>query len=305
MKRFSLYLLLAALLPFAGAAGADTLSLEEMLAADEAQMTDAIPGTVAPQDTPAPTAVPVQTPLPTEAPPPIEEGEPDTYFELPPTKAPEPDLRPVYVRDEMIDNIIALAQQLYTRAVGKPQRAQYAGDIYVCKNFTVYLFRQVAEGYRMAAYPDTELVIPNNQTRDDCAPYTYGVEWQDVSAEAGNPFVEAARFRYDNDLSMEENRENARAFLRQVKRGDYFQMAANYYYGIGAHSMIFIADYDPETDTVRWTDSNMKGKSIGGERYAYVQYDAVKEIDWFVDAFCRKKYGATLYRLREDIVRAE
>ena len=305
MRRLSLYLLLAALLLFACAASADTLSLEEMLAADEAHMTDAIPGTVAPQDSPAPIASPAQTPLPTEALPPIEEVERDTYFEMPPAKEPETAPGPVYVRDEMIDSIIALAQQLYTRAAGKPQRAQYAGDIYVCKNFTVYLFRQVAEAYRMEAYPDTELVIPNNQTREDCAPYTYGVEWQDVSAEAGNPFVEAARFRYDNDLSMEENRENAREFLKQVRRGDYFQMAANYYYGIGAHSMIFIADYDPETDTVRWTDSNMKGKSINGERYAYVQYDAVKEIDWFVDAFCRKKYGATLYRLREDIVRAE
>ena len=37
-------------------------------------------------------------------------------------------------REEMIDGIIALAQQLYTKAAGKPQRAQYAGDIYVCKN---------------------------------------------------------------------------------------------------------------------------------------------------------------------------
>ena len=63
--------------------------------------------------------------------------------------------------------------------------------------------------------------------------------------------------------------------------------------------------YDPETDSVRWTDSNMKGKSINGERYAYVQYDAVKEIDWFIDAFCRSKYGATIYRLRDDIIYAE
>ncbi len=35
------------------------------------------------------------------------------------------------------------------------------------------------------------------------------------------------------------------------------------------------------------------------------KYDAVKPIDWFVDAFCRKKYGATIYRLRDDIVYAE
>jgi len=33
-----------------------------------------------------------------------------------------------------------------------------------------------------------------------------------------------------------------------------------------------------------------------------VQYDAQKDIDWFVDAFCRKKYGATIYRLRGDII---
>lgn len=205
-------------------------------------------------------------------------------------------------REALIDQIIALAKELYDKAGGRPQRAQYAGDIYVCKNFTVHLFRESCASYRMAAYPDVPLVIPNNQKKADCAPYVYGVEWQDVAAEEGNPFYTAASFRYDDALSAEENREKARAFLRQAQRGDYFQMAANYYYGVGAHSMIFIADYDPETDSVHWTDSNMKGKSVNGERYAYVQYDAVKEIDWFVDAFCRKKYGATLYRLREDII---
>ena len=303
MKRFALFLLLAALLLPGCGASADTLSLEDMLAADEAIMIDDIPepaaspSAVAEEPTPA---------LPLEETPAVEEGETDTFFEHPlrEEKANET-TGPVYAREEMIDRIIALAQQLYTKAAGKPQRAHYAGDIYICKNFTVHLFREIAVDYRMAAYPDTELVIPNNKTREDCAPYVYGVEWQEVSAEDGNPFIEAARFRYDESLSMEENRANARAFLMQAQRGDYFQMAASYYYGIGAHSMIFIADYDPETDTVRWTDSNMKGKSINGERYAYVQYDAVKEIDWFVDAFCRKKYGATIYRLREDIVEAE
>ena len=70
------------------------------------------------------------------------------------------------------------------------------------------------------------------------------------------------------------------------QKGDYFQMAANYYYGIGAHSMIFIEDYDPETDSVTWADSNMKGEKRNGERYGYVQYEANKEIDWFVDAYC-------------------
>ena len=207
-------------------------------------------------------------------------------------------------REAFIDRIISLAETLYTKAGGRAQRAQYAGDIYICKNFTVHLFRQTCDDFRMSAYPDTPLVIPNNQKKEDCAPYVYGVEWQDVPAEDGNPFYAAAEFRYNSDLSAAENRELARAFLKQVQRGDYFQMAANYYYGVGAHSMIFTQDYDPETDSVTWTDSNMKGTSIGGERYAYVQYGANKPIDWFVDAFCRKKYGATIYRLRDDIIYA-
>ena len=211
---------------------------------------------------------------------------------------------PSAARADFIDRILLTARSLYEQADGRARRAQYSGDIYVCKNFTVHLFRETRDDFRIAAFPDVELVIPNNQKKADCAPYVYGVEWQDVPASEGNPFYAAASFRYDDALSREENRENARAFLRQVQRGDYFQMAANYYYGVGAHSMVFTADYDPEADAVRWTDSNMKGKTVNGERYAYVQYDAVKEIDWFVDAFCRKKYGATIYRLRDDIIYA-
>ena len=208
-------------------------------------------------------------------------------------------------RDAFIDDIINLAQREFEQTGGRAQRAQYSGDIYVCKNFTVYLFRQNAGKYRMAEYPDVELVIPDNRPKKECTVPVYGVEWKDVPAEEGNPFYVAAQFVYNEDLSKEENWELAREFLKQVKRGDYFQMAANYYYGVGAHSMIYIADYDPETDTVRWCDSNMKGEKRNGDRYGYVQFDAVKEIDWFVDAFCRKKHGATLYRLRDDIIYAQ
>ena len=208
-------------------------------------------------------------------------------------------------RDDLIDDIIALAEQLYTNANGRSQRAHYAGDIYICKNFVAHLFLQTAGAYRMAEYPDVPLTIPDNLPREECEPYSYGIAWTDIPASEGNPFYAAARFRYNDALTDEQNRANARAFLRQVRRGDYFQMAANYYYGIGAHSLVFIADYDSQTDSVHWTDSNMKGERRNGERYAYVQYDAKREIDWFIDAFCRKGYGATIYRLRGDIVRAE
>ena len=122
----------------------------------------------------------------------------------------------------------------------------------------------------------------------------------------GNPFYIAAEFRYDKSLSKEENMELALAFMREVKRGDYFQMSADYQYGKGAHSAIMISDYDPETDTVHWMDSNMRGgKHADGLRYGLVQYDEVKEIRWWAEAFCKKKRGATIYRLRDDIIFAE
>ena len=207
-------------------------------------------------------------------------------------------------REAFIDAIVDTARTLFDKANGRLQRAQYAGDIYVCKNFTVHLFTQNADRFRMAEYPGVPLKIPNNLSPDECVDFAYGQVWEDVAAAEGNPFYTAAAFRYDSSLSLAENEEIARQFMTQVQRGDYFQMSAEYYYGTGAHSLVFIGDYDPVDGTVRWTDSNMKGEKRDGIRFGLVQYDAVKDIDWFVDAFCHPKRGATLYRLRDDIIYA-
>ena len=208
-------------------------------------------------------------------------------------------------RDALIDGYIETGRQVYEKAGGKLQRAHYAGDIYVCKNFTTYVFAQNADKYRLAGYPGVRLAVPANQTAEDCKPYQYGYRWKDVSAEEGNPFVVAAQFLYDTDLSKAENMELALALMRQVQKGDYFQMSADYYYGKGAHSAVMIADYDPETDSVHWMDSNMKGEKKDGIRYGLVQFDAEKPIRWWAEAFCKKGRGATIYRLRDDIVFAE
>ncbi|MBQ8081336.1 MAG: hypothetical protein IJ240_05490 [Clostridia bacterium] len=210
-------------------------------------------------------------------------------------------------REQFIEDIIGTAEQLYlkTNSGKKAMRAQKSGDIYVCKNFTVHVFRENAGKYRIGEFPDVKLVIPDNLPAKQCKKTDYGVEWKEVAASDGNPFYIAAQFIYDTGKTKAENREAAREFLKLAQRGDYFQMRANYYYGIGAHSMIFTAPYDPETDTVTWCDSNMKGKKVDGVRYGYVQFNANKEIDWFVDAFCRNRYGATIYRLRDDIILAE
>ena len=206
-------------------------------------------------------------------------------------------------REELIDRIVELGRKLYEEADGKRKRAHYASDIYVCKNFTVYLFRQNRDDFRMAEYPDTPLVIPNNLPAKQCKPYAYGFLWEDVPAEKGNPFEVAAQFIYDADLSREENMALAMDFMRQAQRGDYFQMSADYEYGVGAHSAIMLS-YDPAADEIHWMDSNMRGGKKDGIRYGLVQFDAVKPVEWWASAFCHKKRGATLYRLRQDIMYA-
>ena len=90
-------------------------------------------------------------------------------------------------------------------------------------------------------------------------------------------------------------------FMRQAQRGDYFQMSAKYEYGTGAHSAIMLG-YDPETDEIHWMDSNMRGGKKKGIRYGLVQFDEVKSVAWWASTFCKKTRGATLYRLRDDIV---
>lgn len=224
--------------------------------------------------------------------------------EIPDTSLQEEPEADTTARDDFIDRIIELGHQLYLKADGKSQRAHYASDIYVCKNYTVYLFKQNRDDFRMAEYPDVQLVIPNNLPKADCKPYAYGLAWEDISAADGNPFYEAASFRYDTSLTKEENMELACEFMRQVQRGDFFQMSAQYEYGTGAHSAIMMG-YDPETDEIHWLDSNMRGGKKDGIRYGLVQYDEVKSVEWWAEAFCLKTRGATLYRLRDDIIYAE
>lgn len=122
------------------------------------------------------------------------------------------------VRAKWIDELIAFAETEYKKTGGRLQSAHYSDDIYVCKNFTVHLFKNTASKYRMLAYPRVRLSVPNNKSREECAPYSYGIEWEYKPASEGNPFFTAASFRYDETLSEEENRTNAIIFMTNVKK---------------------------------------------------------------------------------------
>ena len=92
---------------------------------------------------------------------------------------------------------------------------------------TVYVFRENSENFRIAEFPTVPLTVPNNLPAKECKPYSYGYCWEDVPAEEGNPFYIAAQFLYDPGLSKAANMELALEFMRQVRRGDYFQMTAD------------------------------------------------------------------------------
>lgn len=225
----------------------------------------------------------------------------------PPTATPIPENDgTLTAREDFINRIFDLGYELYVKADGKAQRAIKKGDIYLCKNFTTHIFNELRDDYCMAEYPDVRLRIPNNE--QECYPYSYGVEWEDVSAAKGNPFYVAASFRYDKNLSYDENFELACEFMRNAQRGDFFQMSADYEYGMGAHSAIMMS-YDAEKDEIHWMDSNMRGysKVVNGEklRYGICQYDEVRSVEWWAGTFCHTRRGATLYRLRDDITYRE
>jgi len=208
-------------------------------------------------------------------------------------------------KEEFIEQMIALAKKNSTQSRYKFAPAESDTDIGVCKNFVMRLFDTFKAGYRMAEYPDTKLFMPKNNTKKNCAPYDYGIEWAPAEASDGCPFEIVAQFKYDKSLTKEENYEIAYAMMEQVQRGDFFQMVGNYGGGNGPHSLFFIKDYNPSTTMLHWTDSNMRGKRVDGVRWGYLQYDADATAKWFVDCFNMKNRGATLYRLRDDLYKFE
>lgn len=206
-------------------------------------------------------------------------------------------------REELIEKMIALAYDNSKDSRYKFAPAEEDYHIGVCKNFVMRLFDTFSADYRMAAYPDLPLHMPKNNSKAACAPYDYGIEWRPETAVDGSPFEIAAQFKYDDALSKEENANLARQLLVQIKKGDFFQIVGYYGGGNGPHSMYIIEDYSPADQMIHWTDSNMRGKRIDGVRWGYLQFDADADVEWWVEVFNRPKRGATLYRLRDDLIK--
>lgn len=206
-------------------------------------------------------------------------------------------------KQEIISKMISLA---YANSKDKKYNfapAEEDHHIGVCKNFVMRLFDTFSKDYVMAAYPDLKLHMPKNRSLVDSKPYQYGLEWRIESAEDGSPFEIVEQFKYNRDLSKEENYKMAYSLMTKIQKGDFFQMVGDYGGGNGPHSLYFIEDYNPTNDNLHWTDSNMFGKRVDGIRWGYMQFDAVKTGEWFANVFNMKDRGATIYRLRDDLIK--
>lgn len=205
-------------------------------------------------------------------------------------------------RETLIDSMIA---QAYADSKNRSRnflRAEKSADAGMCKNFVMRMFTTYKDDYEMLAYPGLEIFMPLNDSPENCDPYRYGVQWRVEKTEDGNCFDTVHAFRYDKEKTKEENREEARKMLEDVQRGDCFQLVGVCEDFNSPHSLIFISDYDAASDSLEWTDCNMKGTRINGERWGWVQYGTTRSVEWMLDTICRARNGATLYRLREDIV---
>lgn len=206
-------------------------------------------------------------------------------------------------KQELIEKMIGLAYQNSMDKQYKFAPAEEDHHIGVCKNFVMRLFDTFSKDYRMQEYPDLVLHMPKNRSLKDSKPYQYGLEWRIESASDGSPFEIVDQFKYNKNISKDENFKNAYNLMTQIKRGDFFQMVGNYGGGNGPHSLFFIEDYNSVSDTLHWTDSNMFGKRINGIRWGYMQFDAINTGQWYANVFNMKDRGATIYRLRDDLIK--
>ncbi|MEG0768038.1 MAG: hypothetical protein RR482_10005, partial [Clostridia bacterium] len=203
----------------------------------------------------------------------------------------------------------ALISQWIAAAEGEDGTMRRADNVTApgqCKRYLINLFARVSEGFALAGYPNVKLAMPEEHHDTRVVKRAYGAGWKMPDTAEGNPFYEMAAFDYDSGCSVRQNREAVYAFLAQAQAGDVLQMMATYNSGNrGTHTALITRNYDAVKEQLQWADSNFKMRNIDGIRYAFVVgeqvYTRQKLADWLLYA----GNGATLYRLRDDLVVTE
>jgi hypothetical protein len=201
------------------------------------------------------------------------------------------------------DALLSAWMAIVAQDDGTYRRANTASAPGQCKRYLITQFAAISKGFCLTTYPRAALFMPpeHNDRAKAQDNRAEGAGWTLPVAEMGNPFYEAARFDIDVNGSQRANREAALALIRQARPGDVLQMMAVYNNGVrGTHTML-ITSYDPATDTLHWSDSNFRMKSVGGVRYGQVVAGQSRQAEEIARWLAQPSCGATLYRVRWDI----
>jgi len=174
-----------------------------------------------------------------------------------------------------------------------------------CKRFQANAFAEAAAGFMLAAYPDAELYLPMEHADPKNSGRFLGVCWDMPGPETGNAFEEIARFDADPNGTKAGNTKAAKAFLAQARAGDILQVVGTYIpSGRGTHTLMFTRPYDPRSNTLYWADSNFGSRIVNEIKYGVVrayQQRSLDEVAGWLTA--QEGNGATLYRIRRDVVK--
>ena len=202
---------------------------------------------------------------------------------------------------EKIGARMTLIEVMLDGDMSRSTGTQYHGQ---CRRFQSDSFLDAAQGFALKDSPELVLSLPIDHMPAEDSGRPVGLVWAPPENGMVCAYEAVAVFDYDPSLSVKRNREAAREFLSNVRAGDVLQMIGVFSGGArGTHTLMFSQPYDPRDDALYWIDSNFSNTRVDGVRYGYVRARQSWPINDLVSWFAAdERTGATLYRLREDIV---
>lgn len=180
---------------------------------------------------------------------------------------------------------------------------QYHGQ---CRRFQADSLLEAAQGFAPEGQPGVTLVLPIDHVPQEESGRPVGAVWSAAEEGTACAYEQVAAFDFDGSMSAKMNRQAAQEFLSQALAGDILQIIAVYSSGErGTHTLMITQPYDPRDDVIYWCDSNFANKRIDGVKYGYVrarQAWAMNDVTGWLGVSANT--GATLYRLRTDLVEA-
>lgn len=186
-------------------------------------------------------------------------------------------------------------------SLSRSSGSRYHGQ---CRRFQADSLEEAVRGFELEGFPGLLPTIPLEHREEEETGMPAGSVWSEALEGTVCAYDAVASFTFDPARTAKENLESAKAFLRGAQAGDVLQMIATYNSGArGTHTLMLSQPYDARKDMLYWCDSNFSNTRIDGVKYGYArahQAWAMKDVAAWISS--SENTGATLYRLRNDIV---